>query len=480
MSGLEDLDINALPLNTPLLLMAADGRLLTDGPMVHWVELQQGRDEAVEIRRSGGPKILTSGCSWSHESASMDLDAFTTASGMVALKSRHTGCCLGTPMGRRGHGVECKYAYGGTWQEWRFLKSVFPPNLLCEDLAATALFDSTARRHFTLYLLEAGNSCRTVIEILKLLYGTPHGALTVTERQDQALLKLMYPVASITSIRAMMALVYGANLSLPSKEPTTSITKSEQATVDAKYAADGKSPSEWGEQYVKVEHASVKRIDFDVIPLNSPLVMVSSTGSTLSSSETGSCFIELSYCDDEGLVTIRSADDKTRYLVLNAYRHCVFGSADVALKFKMKLSPTGRLLLVEHLSGCVLETKTRGEHNFAVCRNLYSPESQSWLVFTTQKLVHNNAALVPQKPKRSPDARRQLIMQLALAGKSSSEVGEVLKLLYGSNVPANAPTVANAIRIERLQQILELFEKGVKTQAIGDFLKMMYGTSAPL
>ncbi|EGZ10527.1 hypothetical protein PHYSODRAFT_261763 [Phytophthora sojae] len=147
-----------------------------------------------------------------------------------------------------------------------------------------------------------------------------------------------------------MALLYGKSPSLPDKDPTITI-KSEQPKTEAKLADDERS-AESGDQYVTVACVSDDHTDLDAIPLNSPLVMVSSTGSTLNMSSTGSCFVELGYNEeDEGLVTIRSAADRSKYLVLNAYLQCVFGSAEFALKFKMKLSPAGRLVLVEHLTG---------------------------------------------------------------------------------------------------------------------------------
>lgn len=115
-----------------------------------------------------------------------------------------------------------------------------------------------------------------------------------------------------------------------------------------------------------------------------------------------------------------------------------------------------------------------------VCRNLYSAESQSWLLFTPHTLASSLTPSALQKPKHSPDARRQMIMELALARDSSSEFGAALKLLYGSTLPANTANATDAMRVERLQQILELLCGNVPTQTNGDFLRMMYGTSAPL
>lgn len=82
-----------------------------------------------------------------------------------------------------------------------------------------------------------------------------------------------------------------------------------------------------------------------------------------------------------------------------------------------------------------------------------------------------------QKKDHSPDARRQLIMELALDKESSKDIGEALKLIYGSAEPDQALRVTNELR---LQQTLKLFEGRVSTQRIGEFLKMMYGTSDPL
>lgn len=39
----------------------------------------------------------------------------------------------------------------------------------------------------------------------------------------------------------------------------------------------------------------------------------------------------------------------------------MFWSADVALEFKMRKTSAGRLVLVEHLTGCVLEAETQGQ-----------------------------------------------------------------------------------------------------------------------
>ncbi|KAE8988374.1 hypothetical protein PR002_g21788 [Phytophthora rubi] len=207
--------------------------------------------------------------------------------------------------------------------------------------------------------------------------------------------------------------------------------------------------------------------------------MISSSGSTLNTSETGSAFVKLNKSED-GLVTIQSANDESKCLILNEYLQCVFGSAGAALKFKMKLSKAGRLVLVERLSGCVLETEIQGRQKFVVCRNSYSAQSQSWLLFTTHTLVSSLTTSKLQKTEYPPDARRQLIMELAVAGRSRREVGEVIKLMYGSRVPTSITNPTNEIRAERAQQILELLAGKVSMEYAGDFVEMMYGTSAPL
>ncbi|KAE8965630.1 hypothetical protein PR001_g28591 [Phytophthora rubi] len=142
----------------------------------------------------------------------------------------------------------------------------------------------------------------------------------------------------------------------------------------------------------------------------------------------------------------------------------------------------GAELTTEHSSGCVLETEIQGQTNLVVCRNSYSvqSQSQSWLLFTAHSLASGLTTSGLQKTEQSPDARRQLIMELAVAEKSSREVGEVLELMYGSRVPASIPNATSAIRAERVQQILELLAGRVSVQRVGDFLEMMYGTSAPL
>lgn len=146
---------------------------------------------------------------------------------------------------------------------------------LLRDLAAASLSDSSVRMQLVWYLLEAGNSSKTVAEILELLYGTAPQPLHVDDinsdfdvagRQAQALLKLVGLYSCIESIRAKIALVYGTNLSLSIENPTASLVKSEQATLDAKHDADGESSSGCGDQYVQVDHPSEKFADFDAIP----------------------------------------------------------------------------------------------------------------------------------------------------------------------------------------------------------------------
>ncbi|KAJ8524903.1 hypothetical protein ON010_g16213 [Phytophthora cinnamomi] len=260
MPSLERLDINALPLNTPLLLMTAEGNLLKDGAMFPLVELQQIRGGGIEIRRSGAPRFLSGNSFITDKYVTDNLEPYSTPSGMVVLKSIGLDCCLGISTEGRHHCV----------------------NLLLKDLAVAALSDSSARRQLVLYLLEARNPSESVADILKLLYGAvqPLGGLitdfSIAERQEQALLKSIKLYTSMERIRAIMAVLYDTNLNLPTKDPTTTI-KSEQATVDAMLAVDECS-AECSEQYVEVDHASVGHAELDGIPLNTPLVMVSSTG----------------------------------------------------------------------------------------------------------------------------------------------------------------------------------------------------------
>ncbi|KAE9344417.1 hypothetical protein PF008_g9236 [Phytophthora fragariae] len=244
-------------------------------------------------------------------------------------------------------------------------------------------------------------------------------------------------------------------------------------------AAQDERSTVCGEQFVTVEHVSADHADLDAIPVNSPLFMISSSGSTLNTSETGSAFVKLNKSED-GLITIQRANDELKCLILNEYLQCVFGSADAALKFKMRLSKAGRLVLVERLSGCVLENEIQRRQKFVVCRNSYSAQSQSWLLFTTHTLVPSLTASNLQKTEYSPDGRRQLFMELAMARKLSRDVGEVIKLMYGSRVPTSIPNPTNEIRAERAQHILELLAGKVSMEYAGDFLEVMYGTSAPL
>ncbi|KAE8984820.1 hypothetical protein PR003_g23525 [Phytophthora rubi] len=121
-------------------------------------------------------------------------------------------------------------------------------------------------------------------------------------------------------------------------EDTTIKIEGEQTTAGAKLVttAQEESSTECGEQFVTVEQVSAVHADLDAIPVNSPLFMITSSGSMVKTSETGSCFVKLNKTED-GLTTIQSADDESKFLVLNEYLQCVLGSADTALKFKMKL-----------------------------------------------------------------------------------------------------------------------------------------------
>lgn len=175
MSRLVHLDTNALPLKTPLLLMTAEGCLLEVDSMVPLVELQQkwlGRG-MLEIRRSGAPRVLTGGGGFSHEYDSVQLEPFSTPSGMVVFKNRYSDRCLSVSTGGQYQSVDSYAAYDGSGQEWHLLRLVLPAtaSFRPKDLATAALSHPTARRKLTWCLLETGNPCDMVADIVKLLYG---------------------------------------------------------------------------------------------------------------------------------------------------------------------------------------------------------------------------------------------------------------------------------------------------------------------
>lgn len=126
MSPLEQLDIKVLPLNTPLLLMTTEGVLLKDGPVFPLMELQQAQGGVVEIRRAGGPNVLTT-TRFSDEYASATFAPFTTPNGLVVFKHRHSrnGCLTTSPPGPH-QGINSCIDYEGKWQEWQLLKPVLP------------------------------------------------------------------------------------------------------------------------------------------------------------------------------------------------------------------------------------------------------------------------------------------------------------------------------------------------------------------
>ncbi|KAG7375895.1 hypothetical protein PHYPSEUDO_014909 [Phytophthora pseudosyringae] len=192
---------------------------------------------------------------------------------------------------------------------------------------------------------------------------------------------------STKEVRAIMMLIYGADKALSMPTASISMSKPEQnnALVKSVIVAQEERTAPNDDGYVTVDPRGEGNVVSNAPRLNAPVVMVSSAGYTLNTPENCSCLVELNDVDEE-LVAITSADDSSKCLVLNSYQQCVFGAAELALKFKTMVSSTGQLVLVESSTGCVLDTELQGDSKLVVCRNKYSAESQSWILCTVYEL----------------------------------------------------------------------------------------------
>ncbi|OWZ20117.1 hypothetical protein PHMEG_0005527 [Phytophthora megakarya] len=98
-------------------------------------------------------------------------------------------------------------------------------------------------------------------------------------------------------------------------------------------------------------------VDLSKIPLNTPVVMVSSVGTKLNLPEEAPCFVKL--VESDGMIIIQSTDTSVKCLILDAFQQCVFGEAEHALRFKLRALSDGLIVFIETSTGCALEAELR-------------------------------------------------------------------------------------------------------------------------
>ncbi|KAG7379442.1 hypothetical protein PHYPSEUDO_008586 [Phytophthora pseudosyringae] len=205
----------------------------------------------------------------------------------------------------------------------------------------------------------------------------------------------------------------------------------------------------------------LRPVSLDDLPCNTPVIMMTMSGDTLGMPKAEACFVELIGTND-GLVTIRSAEDKWQRLTRGYHRPCRFGRPAEALKFEPKMSPTGRLVFELEGTGHVLGFAMEGQSKVLICREEYWKDTQSWMLLQQQ-------------------TRRQLY-QTEYDGQSCCKrerIGWSPPLWFGVALE-NPVTTATAIAVERRRHILKMLMSGKSPKDARDILTLMYWTSSPI